>query len=80
MPVRLVVAALPPAVLLVPVGHATAADAIGISARLREKAAAHAKALLAPAREARVPLDQLGRWVEARLTRGTVAKGTASRP
>lgn len=69
VPVRLVLTAVPPAVLVLPATGATAEEVIVTYTRLREKAAAHAKALLAPALEARVPADQLQRWVEARLGR-----------
>ncbi len=69
VPVRLVLTAVPPAVLLLPAVGVTAAEVVQAYGRIREKAGGCAKALLAPAAEAREQLDLLGRWVEARLTR-----------
>jgi hypothetical protein len=69
VPVRMVLTAVPPAVLVLPATGATAEEVIRTYSCLRENAAAHARSLLAPALEARAPADQLQRWIEARLNR-----------
>lgn len=74
VPVRLVFTAIPPAVLVLPVMGLSAAEVVQTYMRIREKAGHYAKTLLAPALEARVPLDQLGRWIEARLGRDATAR------